>query len=137
MGLTTSWYARMVHINNWRIALPSLRDVFPMFRETRAQVQGSRKARRVPRRDHDIHRRQVVLVHSKGLAGQPFDAVTCHGGAERACRNGQAQPWTLPIIGQYRQTKIGVEKLLTALPDGAKFGRLMQSLARLEHQPLA
>ena len=40
------------------------------------------------------------------------------------------------MIGQDRQTKISIGKFLAAQLDLAKFGRLMQTLARLERQPL-
>jgi hypothetical protein len=40
------------------------------------------------------------------------------------------------IIGKNRQTEKRVAQALAALPKGTKFGRLMQSLARLERQPL-
>ncbi len=40
------------------------------------------------------------------------------------------------MIGQDLQTKKGVGKSLAAALHFAKFGRLMQSLARLEGQPL-
>jgi hypothetical protein len=40
------------------------------------------------------------------------------------------------MIGQNQQTKIGIGKFFAAPLHLAKFGRLMQSLARLERQPL-
>jgi hypothetical protein len=40
------------------------------------------------------------------------------------------------MIGHDRQTKKGIDKFSAAPLDIAKFGRLMQSLARLEPQPL-
>jgi len=40
------------------------------------------------------------------------------------------------MIGQDRQTKIGVAEFFAAQPDLAKFGRLVQALARLERLPL-
>jgi hypothetical protein len=40
------------------------------------------------------------------------------------------------MIGQNRQTEVRVGQLSTALPYGAKFGRLVQTLARFERQPL-
>jgi hypothetical protein len=40
------------------------------------------------------------------------------------------------MIGHDRQTKKGIDKFFAAPLDIAKFGRLMQSLARLERQPL-
>ncbi|HWX32331.1 MAG TPA: hypothetical protein VNZ53_33485 [Steroidobacteraceae bacterium] len=40
------------------------------------------------------------------------------------------------MIGHDRQTKKGIDKFFAAPLDIAKFGRLVQSLARLERQPL-
>jgi hypothetical protein len=40
------------------------------------------------------------------------------------------------MIGQDRQAKIGIGKFFAATLHFAKFGRLMQTLARLERQPL-
>jgi hypothetical protein len=40
------------------------------------------------------------------------------------------------MICENRQTEIGVGKSSAALPRSAKFGRLVQTLARLERQPL-
>jgi len=40
------------------------------------------------------------------------------------------------MIGQNQQTKIGIGEFFAAPFHVAKFGRLMQSLARLERQPL-
>ena len=107
-----------------------------MFLQTGAQVRGRREPRRIPGRDHDIHRRQAVLVHPEGLARETLDAIARHSRAEGARRNGQTQPWIILIIGQHRQTKISVGEFSAALPYGAKFGRLVQTFARLERQRL-
>ncbi len=40
------------------------------------------------------------------------------------------------MIGQNRYTKIGIGEFFAAPLHVAKFGRLVQSLARLERQPL-
>jgi hypothetical protein len=126
----------MVHIKTWRIGLPSLRDVFPMFLEAGAQLRRRSETRGIARRHSHIDRRQCMLVQPKGFASQAFDAIACHGCAEGASRNRQPQPRMTFIIGQNRQTEKRVAQSLAALPKGTKFGRLMQSLARLERQPL-
>jgi hypothetical protein len=40
------------------------------------------------------------------------------------------------MVCENGQAKIGVGKSFAALPRGAKLGRLVQALARLERQPL-
>jgi len=40
------------------------------------------------------------------------------------------------MIGQNRQTEVRIGQFSAALPYRAKFGRLVQTLARLERQPL-
>jgi hypothetical protein len=40
------------------------------------------------------------------------------------------------MVGQHRQAEIRIGESFAALPHLAKFGRLMQTLARLERQPL-
>jgi hypothetical protein len=125
MGLTTSWYARMVPIRSWRIALPSLRDVLPVLLEAGAQLFGLCVTSSIPRRHHHIDRRQTVLVQAKGLTRESFDPITCHRRAEGARRYRQSQAWTSFLIGHDRQTKVSVTQFLAALPYRAKFGRLM------------
>ena len=75
-----------------------------------------------------------MLIQAKGLARKSLDPVARHGGAEGACRYRQTQPRTTFMIGQNRQTKIRIGQLFAALPGCTKFGRLMQTLARLEPQ---
>jgi hypothetical protein len=126
----------MVHIKSWRIALPSLRDALPMFLETGAQILRLRMTRGVARRHRDVDRWQVMLVQTKGFPRQALDAVARYGAAEGTCCNRQAQSWMTFIVGQNRQTKEGVGQSFAALPYGAKLGRLVQTLARLELQPI-
>ena len=125
----------MGHIKSWRIALPSLRDVLPMLLEARAQLFGLCALGGIPGRHHDIHRRQAVLIQPKALTCEPLDAIACHGGAEGARCDGQSQPRATGLIGDNGQTEVGVGYPLATLPYGAKLGRLMQALARLERQP--
>jgi hypothetical protein len=40
------------------------------------------------------------------------------------------------VIGEHRHIEVRVGQSTAALPDRAKFGWLMQTLARLERQPL-
>ena len=136
MGLTTSWYARMIHIKSWRIDLPSLRDVLPMFLKADSQIQGRSHARRVACRHSDVDRRQIVLVQTKGFSRQALDTVAGHGGAESTSRYRQTQSRMTFIIREYRDAEVRVGQPSAALPDRAKFSRLMQTLARLERQPL-
>ncbi len=65
----------MVHIMSWRIALPSLRDVLPMFLETGSQLFRLRNARGGARRHCDVDRRQHLLVQAKRLARESPDAL--------------------------------------------------------------
>jgi hypothetical protein len=126
----------MVHIKSWRIALPSLRDALPMSLETGAQILRLRMTRGVARRHGDVDRRQVMLVQAKGFPGKALDAIARHGAPEGARCNRQAQSRMTFIVGQNRQAKEGVGQSSAALPYGAKLSRLMQTLARLEIQPI-
>jgi hypothetical protein len=75
-----------------------------------------------------------VLVQTKGFSGEAFDAIARHRGAEGARRDAQTQSRKSFMIGQNRQAKKRIGKLFAALPNYAKFGRLVQTLARLERQ---
>ncbi len=119
------------------MSLPSLRDALPVFLETRAQIRGRRATRGIPGRDHDVDRRQVVLVRAKRLARKPLDDIARDSATEGARCDGQTQPRTVFIVGQYGQTKIGVGEFFAALPHGTEFRGLVQTLARLEGQSLA
>ena len=77
-----------------------------------------------------------MLVQTKGFSRQALDAVAGHGVAESTSRDRQTQSRMAHTIGEYRQTEVRVAQPAAALPNRAKFGRLMQSLARLERQPL-
>ena len=136
MGLNTSWYARMVHIKSWRIGLPSLRDALPMLLKADPQIVERGNARSIARRHSDVDRRQFMLVQTKGFSRQALDTVAGHGGAESASRYRQTQTRMTFMIREYRHTEVRIGQPAAALPDLAKFGRLMQTLARLERQPL-
>ena len=136
MGLKASWYPRMIHIKSWRIDLPSLRDVLPMFLEADSQIRRPGQACRVARRHSDVDRRQSVLVQTKGFSRQALDTVAGHRGAESSSRYRQTQSRVTLLIGEHRHAEVGVGRPAAALSDRAKFGRLMQTLARLERQPL-
>ncbi len=75
-----------------------------------------------------------MLVQSKRFPGQALDAIPSDGGTERTRRYRQSQPRISLMVGQHRQAKIRIGKSFAALPHLAKFGRLMQTLARLERQ---
>jgi hypothetical protein len=77
-----------------------------------------------------------VLIQAKGFSRESFDAIACHGGAKSAGRNRQSQARITFMIGQNRQTEVRIGQFSAALPYRAKFGRLVQTLARLERQPL-
>jgi len=77
-----------------------------------------------------------MLVQSKRFPGEALDTIASNGGAEGARRYRQAQPRISLMVGQHRQAEIRIGESFAALPHLAKFGRLMQTLARLERQPL-
>src|SRR6202050_2889849 len=124
----------MIPIKTWRIALPFSRNTLPMQIQTRAQILDARKPRGVARRNGDIHERQRMLIQAEGLSRQTLDAVAHHGGAAGARRYREPEPRIRFMVCQNRQAKIGVGKSSAALPCSAKFGRLVQTLARLERQ---
>ena len=75
-----------------------------------------------------------MLVQTKGLSCEAFDAIACDRRAECSRRYTQTQPRKGFMIGQDRQTKKCVGKFSAAPLHFAKFGRLVQTLARLERQ---
>jgi hypothetical protein len=93
-------------------------------------------ARSIARRHSDVDRRQIMLVQTKGFSRQALDTVAGHGGAERTGRYRQTQARVTFVIGEHRHIEVRVGQSTAALPDRAKFGWLMQTLARLERQPL-
>ena len=77
-----------------------------------------------------------MLVQTKGFSRQALDTVAGHGGAESTSRYRQTQSRMTFIIREYRDAEVRVGQPSAALPDRAKFSRLMQTLARLERQRL-
>ena len=75
-----------------------------------------------------------MLVQTKGLAREAFDAVARYGGAEGARRDAQTQPRIGFMIGQNGQAKKCIGEFSSAPFHFSKFGRLVQTLARLERQ---
>jgi hypothetical protein len=75
-----------------------------------------------------------MLIQAKGFSRQALDTISSNGGAERARCYRQAQPRIGFMVRQYRQAKIRIGKSFAALLHLAKFGRLVQTLARLERQ---
>jgi hypothetical protein len=75
-----------------------------------------------------------VLVQAKGFSCQAFDAIACHGGPEGSRRDAQAQASMGLMVGHYRQAKKRIEEFFPAPFHVSKFGRLVQTLARLERQ---
>jgi hypothetical protein len=102
--------------------------------QARAQILEARKPRSVARRHGDIDRRQRMLNQAEGLSRQTLDTVAQHGVAAGARRDREPKPRIRFMVCQNGQAKIGVGKSSAALPRSAKFGRLVQTLARLERQ---
>lgn len=75
-----------------------------------------------------------MLVQTKGLSCEALDAIAGNGCAESARRDAQSQSRKGLTIGQNRQCKKGIAKFGPAPLQRAKFGRLVQTLARLERQ---
>jgi hypothetical protein len=107
-----------------------------MFLKADSQIGKRSNARRVACGHSDVDRRQIVLVQTKGFPRQAFDAVAGHGGAESTSRYRQTKSRMTFLIREHRHTEVRIGQPAAALPDLAKFGRLMQTLARLERQPL-
>ena len=105
-----------------------------MLVQTRPKVAHFSRSRRFASGDGDIDRRQAMLVQTKGLARQALDAVARDGGAEGAGRDAQPQPRMSFLIDEYGETEECIRKATALLSHVAKFGRLMQTLARLERQ---
>jgi hypothetical protein len=124
----------MIPINSWRIALPFSRDALPKLRQARLQIAQSRKPCGLAGCNGDIDGRQSVLVQAKGFSRQTLDTISDNGSTAGARRNGETQPRIRFMVCQNRQAKKGVCKSSAALPYSAKFGRLVQTLARLERQ---
>jgi hypothetical protein len=75
-----------------------------------------------------------VLVQTKGLTCEALDAIARDGAAKGARGDAQSQPRIGFMIGQDRQAKERIGEFSTAARNLAKFGRLVQTLARLERQ---
>ncbi len=105
-----------------------------MLIETYAQFIQIRRSRGFSGRHGNIDRRQRVLVQAKGFACETLDAVARYGGPEGARCDAQSQPRMGGLVGQNRQAKKCIGKFFAAPLYVTKFGRLMQTLARLERQ---
>ena len=75
-----------------------------------------------------------MLVQTEGLSCEALDAIAGNCGAEGARRDAQSQARIGFTIGQNRQSKKSVGEFGAAPLQRAKFGRLVQTLARLERQ---
>ena len=102
--------------------------------EARAQFLELGLSRCFPNGDGNIDRRQGVLVQTKGFTRESFDAVAGDGGTENARRDAQAQARMGFMIGEDCQREKRIAEFSAAPFHVAKFGRLMQSLARLERK---
>jgi len=105
-----------------------------MLDQAGAQIARGCEPRGVAGCNCDIDRRQGVLIQTKGFSRQALDAIAGNGGSAGARRYRQPQPRMSFMVCQDRQAKVGVGKSAAALPYCAKFGRLVQTLARLERQ---
>ena len=103
-----------------------------MLIETGAQVAALGRSRGFARRDRYIDRRQGVLVQAKRFPCQAFDAIALDGVAESARRNAQTEARIAFTIGQNRETEKRIGEFFAAPLHVAKFGRRVQTLARLE-----
>ena len=75
-----------------------------------------------------------MLVQAKGFSCEAFDAIACHGGTEGSRRDAQTQPRMGFVVGNNRQAKERIGEFFAAPFYISKFGRLVQTLARLERQ---
>jgi hypothetical protein len=73
-----------------------------------------------------------VLVQAKGLSCEAFDPIARYGGTESSSRDAQSQASVGFMIGQNRQTEKRVREFFAAPFHVSKFGRLVQTLARLK-----
>jgi hypothetical protein len=105
-----------------------------MLVEALAQFRRAGRSRGFSGGHGNIDRRQRVLVQAKGLSGEAFDAIACDRGSEGARRDAQAQPGTGFMIGEHAKGKKRIRELFSAPFHFSKFGRLVQTLARLEGQ---
>jgi hypothetical protein len=122
----------MIPINMRRMALPFSGNALPLLDQARAQVRGKREPRGFARGNGNIDGRQSVLVQAKGFSRQALDSIAYNGITAGARRYRQPQPRMSFMVCQYRKAKIRVAKSPAALPYRSKFGRLVQTLARLE-----
>jgi len=105
-----------------------------MLVEAEAQIGRAGRSRGFSGGHGNIDRRQRVLVQAKGLSGEAFDAIARYGGTEGPRRDAQTQAGMGFVIGQYRQAKKRIGEFFSAPFNDLKFGRLVQTLARLERQ---
>ena len=75
-----------------------------------------------------------MLVQTKGLAREAFDAIARYSGAEGARRDAQTQSRIRFIVGQNGKAEKCIGELSAAPLHITKFGRLVQTLARLERK---
>jgi hypothetical protein len=103
-----------------------------MLVEAEAQIGRAGRSRGISGGHGNIDRRQRVLVQAKGLSGEAFDAIACNGGSEGARRDAQTQASMGFMIGQNRKREKRIGEFFSAPFHISKFGRLVQTLARLE-----
>jgi hypothetical protein len=102
--------------------------------QARAKIAAGREPRRLAGGDRDIDRGQAVLIQAEGLARHAFDEIARHRAAAGARGDRQPQACMILVICEHGQNEVRIGEPPASLPHHAKFGRLVQSLARLERQ---
>jgi hypothetical protein len=105
-----------------------------MSNQARAKIAARREPCCVPRGDGDVDLGQAVLIQAEGLARHAFDEIACYGAAAAARGDRQPEACMILMICEHGQYEVRIGEPLTSLPHDAEFGRLVQSLARLERQ---
>jgi hypothetical protein len=105
-----------------------------MSRQARTKIAARRVPLRFTCRDGDVDRGQTVLVQTERLARHAFDHIAGHGAAAAARGDRQPQACMILLICEYGQNEVRIGEPPASLPHHTKFGRLVQSLARLERQ---
>jgi hypothetical protein len=121
-------------INSARIVLAFPRDFFPVSGEARAKIAARGLPCRLARGDGDVDRGQAMLIQAEGLAGHAFDEIAGHRATAGARGDRQPEARVMFLICEHGQNEVRIGEPPASLPHHAKFGRLVQSLARLERQ---
>jgi hypothetical protein len=82
--------------------------------------------------DYDIHRRQFVLMQTKGFTNQALDAVASNRIADQARSDRQTQARMRTVIMPCENGKEIIGETARVLVDAIEFGFLPQTLCRCE-----